>query len=230
MKHIREFSRFAHVYSDYNIIQKEVASELVGMLGTTPPKIVDLGSGSGTLFKALTWSPKSYMAVDLSREMLKLHPKENHVETVCQSFDEPSLYEMIQENDVDLILSSSSLQWSNNLDRTLSLIKKCNTPFALSLFTNETFKALHETAKTRSPLYSREEISSLVKKHFDLEVVYKRYTLNFKNSHEIFSYLKRSGVSGSNNQLSYRETKTLMREYPLDHLEFDVGFIVHPAA
>jgi malonyl-CoA O-methyltransferase len=42
----------------------------------------------------------------------------------------------------------------------------------------------------------------------------------------MFKYIKQSGVSGSRKVLGYKQTKKLMREYPVNYLEFEVAFIV----
>jgi malonyl-CoA O-methyltransferase len=41
----------------------------------------------------------------------------------------------------------------------------------------------------------------------------------------MFRYIKGSGVSGSRNLLSFKDMKRLMKEYPLNYLEFEVAFI-----
>jgi len=41
----------------------------------------------------------------------------------------------------------------------------------------------------------------------------------------MFRYIKKSGVSGGEKQLSYKQIKHLMKAYPLDYLEFEVLFI-----
>ena len=41
----------------------------------------------------------------------------------------------------------------------------------------------------------------------------------------MFRYIKRSGVSGGVGVLNYREMKNIMKNYPLDYLEFEVLFI-----
>jgi malonyl-CoA O-methyltransferase len=38
-------------------------------------------------------------------------------------------------------------------------------------------------------------------------------------------YIKQSGVSGGKRQLSYKDIKNLLDNYPLDYLEFEVLFI-----
>ena len=56
-----------------------------------------------------------------------------------------------------------------------------------------------------------------------MEVI--RYSLSFDSVRDMFRYIKRSGVSGNRNVLTYKGTKRLMETYPLDYLEFEVLFI-----
>jgi len=226
MKHIKEFSRFAHVYADYNRIQKEVAKELLALVEGNPRSIVDLGCGSGTLYKEISWEVEHFLACDLSQNMLDNHPKDLKIETLCQSFDDPQLFRRLNKESFDYLLSSSSFQWSQDLKELFKSVNTLQKPFALSLFTSDTFKSLHEQAQTVSPLYSKETIEAVAKEYLDVDVIVKQYILNFKSIRELFTYLKRSGVSGTEKQLNYKQTKKLMQEYPLDYLEFEVAFIV----
>ena len=41
----------------------------------------------------------------------------------------------------------------------------------------------------------------------------------------MFRYIKKSGVSGARKVLSYKESKKLLNEYPVNYLEFEVVFI-----
>ena len=43
--------------------------------------------------------------------------------------------------------------------------------------------------------------------------------------HDMLRYIKRSGVGGGVKQLGYKEMKSLMLEYPLKYLEFEVIFV-----
>lgn len=230
MRHIKEFSRFAHVYADYNRIQKQVAKELLGLVEGEPKRMVDLGCGSGTLYKELSWELESFIACDLSATMLENHPTNTQVELLCQSFDDTKLFERLKGRPLDYIISSSSLQWSRDLKALFHEINDLGKPFALTLFTSNTFKTLHEKAKTTSPLHSKEFIEEVVKETFKSDVIFKEYTLSFKSTKELFTYLKRSGVSGNEKQLNYKQTKSLMQDYPLDYLEFEVAFIVKNSA
>lgn len=226
MRHIKEFSRFAHIYADYNRIQKQVAKELLELVKDKPQRVLDLGCGSGTLYKEISWNLESFLGFDLSEKMLENHPHNKIIELACQSFDDPKLYENLKKIEFDYLLSSSSLQWSKDLKALFKSISNLNKPFALTLFSSNTFKTLHETAQTASPLYSKQKIVTLAKAYLNAEVEFRSYVLKFKTIKELFTYLKKSGVSGNIKQLNYKQTKALMREYPLDYLEFEVAFIV----
>ena len=41
----------------------------------------------------------------------------------------------------------------------------------------------------------------------------------------MFQYMKRSGVGGGRNILSFKQMKMLMNDYPLEYLEFEIVLI-----
>ena len=77
-KAVKEFSRFANQYDNYNIIQVEVAKTLVGQLALrTYSTIIDIGSGSGEVYKNIEKNEISFeqfIALDFSQQMLNIHP------------------------------------------------------------------------------------------------------------------------------------------------------------
>ena len=61
-KIIKEFSRFAKEYDRHNIIQSEVAKQLVAHLCVKKyPAIIDIGCGSGEIYKNIQ---KNYIFFD----------------------------------------------------------------------------------------------------------------------------------------------------------------------
>ena len=225
MKISQEFSKHAFEYESYNDIQKRVADKLLSHVDSKPKHILDLGCGSGAICKSIKWEYEHFLGVDFAPAMLELHPKSKKIECVYGNFNDALLFENLQTYKYDYIFSASALQWSENLDEVFSSIKKLNTPIALAIFTSGTFKTLNETASTKPLLLSRNEIDILQKKHFKAKFEVVEYRLNFKTVRDMFLYIKRSGVSGSRNLLSYKEMKKLMNEYPLGYLEFEVAFI-----
>ena len=227
---IKEFSRFAHQYDEHNEIQAKVAKKLVEKL---PKKhyssILDMGSGSGEVCKNMMDQDihfDQFTAFDSAENMLSLHPQAKNIHKICGNFNAEGFTAPLEQNNYDLILSSSALQWSENLDFTLSRMVALSKTLYASIFTSNTFKTLHKTANIDSPIYSAEEVERSIRKyypqaHFSLH----GYTLYFDSTREMFRYIKKSGVSSGEKKLSFKETKRVMEKYPLDHLEFEVLFV-----
>ena len=226
---IAEFSRYAHEYESYNVIQTEVAASLVETL----PKrhyttVMDMGCGSGEVYKNLQkhrFNFDHFIALDSSPQMLAIHPSDKSIEKICADFNRAETFEKFTLGGDSLFLSSSALQWSKDLDFTLFEISKKSTEAYFAIFTSNTFKTLHQTAKITSPIYSAERLKKTISKYFDATYELKEYKLHFKSVQEMFTYIKKSGVSGGEKQLSYKQTKALMQHYPLDYLEFEVLFV-----
>lgn len=229
MKVVSAFSRFAHEYNKYNVIQKEVAEKLSLFLNKNSYEhILDIGAGDGAMYdnickKGIQFS--DFVALDFSKEMLHLHEGDIKVKKVCLNFNEDDISEYFMKNSFDLVVSSSALQWSSDLTQLLKRLSLLSNDFIFSFFTANTFKTLHHTIDIKSPILSREEILDSLDKvfHYELELV--SYKLDFDTVHNMLRYIKKSGVGGGVKQLSYRQIKFLMKEYPLDYLEFEVLFV-----
>jgi malonyl-CoA O-methyltransferase len=226
MNVLNEFSRYAEHYGEYNIIQERVADRLVAGVTDAPQAILDIGCGRGAVAKRIDWEYRCLVGVDFAPGMLGLHPEGKGIECLRADFDDPKLYAALKTRRFDRIFSASALQWSPDLAHTFALIRSLDIPVSLAIFTAGTFKTLFETASLPPLLRSAEEVEALAKRFFDnasCEVV--RYSLAFESVRDMFRYIKRSGVSGSRNVLTYKETKRLMETYPLSYLEFEVLFI-----
>ena len=220
-----EFSRFAQSYQEYDVIQKEVTKKLLSFVKTEPKRILDLGCGSGNVYKMIPWKIEHFIGVDFAPKMLELHPKAEHVECIYGDFENEELYEYLIHYDFDYIISSSALQWAKDLQKVFRFIASFQTNIAVAIFSANTFKTLHKTANIPSLLRSKEEVITLAKRHFDIKVSVENYTLEFENNKELFRYIKKTGVSGKRSVLNYKQTKALMQEYPLSYLEFEVVFL-----
>lgn len=224
MKIEKEFSRFAHEYGQYNIIQNKVAQKLVSDVKTSPNHILDLGCGSGTIANKIDWEYEKLTGVDFSQKMLDLHPQEKNIQCRLGDFNEDKLFEELTKEKYDHIFSASSLQWAEDLDTTLYQISQLNAPVSLAIFTSNTFKTLLDTAGIDSPLRSEDELRYLLNQYFHCQIEVLNYELSFDKVEEIFTYIKKSGVSGGRNALGYKEMKALIKNYPSKTLEFEVLF------
>jgi malonyl-CoA O-methyltransferase len=220
-----EFSKHALDYDSYNIIQNKVIKRLLKRVKSKPKNILDLGCGSGALHNSLTWKYKHFTGVDFAPGMLELHPKSKKCECIYGDFNDKTLFENLLTYKYDYIFSASALQWADDLDMVFNAIKSFNSPISLAIFSAKTFKTLNDTASLNSMLRTSDEIYELQKKYFNADFEIVNYKLEFESTRDMFRYIKNSGVSGARRVLDYKQTKKLMREYPLNYLEFEVVFI-----
>ncbi|MDQ1268570.1 MAG: malonyl-CoA O-methyltransferase [Campylobacterota bacterium] len=229
MKVSSEFSKRALEYESYNVIQNLVIEKLLEHVKQKPKNILDIGCGSGALCRAINWEYEQFCGVDFAPGMLELHPKSSKIETVYGDFNDDKLFENMLTYIYDFIFSASALQWADDLERVFGKIRELNAPVALAIFTSNTFKTINQTAAINSILRSVDEVCELGKKYFGAETEVVNYKLEFESTRDMFRYIKRSGVSGSRKILSYKESKKLLNDYPLNYLEFEVAFIYTPS-
>jgi malonyl-CoA O-methyltransferase len=225
MKISSEFSKYALEYNSYNIIQNKVVKKLLSKLKYKPKSILDLGCGSGALCKAIDWEYESFLGVDFAQGMLDLHPKSKNIKCIYGNFNDTNLFENLDTNEFEHIFSSSSLQWAEDLERVFINIKSLHKPISLAIFTSGTFETINKTADLKPLLRNARSIKTLSEKYFDADFEVLTYKLEFESTRDMFRYIKKSGVSGSRRVLTYKQTKKLMQEYPLDYLEFEIVFI-----
>jgi len=229
MNVIQEFSRFANLYETHNIIQLQVAKKLVCMIEHKDYKrIIDIGCGSGSIYKNIIENSikfEEFVVADLSEEMLDIHPSSNKIKKISFDFNDIKSFEDIKDKKYDIVISSSALQWSQNLDMTLKEISRLSNKFYFAFFTSNTFKTLHKTTKLKSPIYTKEFIENHINRYYITSFEVINYQLDFNSVYDMLRYIKRSGVSGGKKQLSYKEIKRVIADYPLDYLEFEVLFI-----
>jgi malonyl-CoA O-methyltransferase len=218
-----QFTRYAKDYDDNNIIQRIVSKAIVREITNEPKKILELGCGSGQIFREINWKFDSYKAIDFSHKMCEIHPKSDNLTVKCFDFDSSSFREEIQNDTYDLIISSSALQWSKNISLLLEAILPKTKHFKGVLFTSNTFKEIYEITEQEKSILSLEEIQKVFSLYgATFEVV--EYKLYFENKKELFDYIKNSGVSGEN-KLTFKEAKKLYKNYNLDYLSFEVVFV-----
>ncbi len=220
-----EFSKHANEYQSHNIIQQIIAKSLIRDLDFEAKNILELGCGSGQVYNNIKWKIDSYTAIDFSEEMCKLHPKDKNIQVKCFDFDSENFQNFLKNKKYDVILSSSALQWSKNLSKLVQNLSFCSDKINAVLFTSNTFKTIHQIAQIKSPILSEDEIKSAFSKYFDCEFETLLYKLEFENKKELFSYIKKSGVSGGSSALDFKMAKKLYKEYDLNYLGFEVVFI-----
>jgi malonyl-CoA O-methyltransferase len=217
--HTDEFSKRAVSYNEHNIIQKRVVKKLIENIKSKPKNILDLGCGSGAVYKNITWDIEKFVGVDKAVNMCELHPSYKNIKLINEDF------EMFEFEKYDMVISSSALQWAKDLDKLLKKIALNSDEIAFSIFCDGTFKTIYEVANLKPFLPRHQELLDLLSRYFEFthEVVY--YRLEFEDNLSKFRYIKNSGVSGGERKLSFKDTKRLIENYPHDYLEFEVMFI-----
>jgi len=221
----KQFSKYANQYNNHNIIQQIAAKSIVRDINNKPKRILELGCGSGQIFNHITWNLDFYKAIDFSSSMCDLHPKANNIKVECHDFDEQSFHDSIKDETYDLVISSSALQWSKDLKKIVKRLCSVTNEMNVALFTSNTFKTIQNITNSSSPILSQDEIKDAFLEYCECEIEVFNYNLEFDNKKDLFDYIKKSGVSGNNKKLSYKDSKLLLQKYDLNYLEFEVIFI-----
>lgn len=225
MKIQNEFSQNAKAYNNFNVIQTKVAEELICTIIDKPASVLDIGCGRGGMYRSISWTLEKFVGIDFAEGMIELHPKEENVQLFVKDFNDPTCFQNLDTYAFDRIVSASALQWADDLDRTFQHIATLNTPVTFAIFTSGTFKTLHETASIPPLLRSTEEVMRLSEKYFNAEYRVLKYTLEFDSVRDMFRYMKKSGVGGARNILSFKQMKRLMNDYPFNYLEYEILMI-----
>jgi malonyl-CoA O-methyltransferase len=220
--HTDEFSKRAKSYTKHNVIQKKVVKELIEHISSKPKKVVDLGCGSGAVWDEIGWDVESFLGVDKAINMCDIHPCNEKIELLNQDFES---LEFDKFEYSDIIISSSALQWANDLDKLLQNISKKSDEVAFAIFCDGTFKSIYEFTGLKSFLPKSDELLSMLGKYYRFEYQLKEYRLEFEDNISKFRYIKNSGVSGGERKLNFKDTKKLIADYPHDYLEFEVLFV-----
>ena len=221
IRHIKEFDKRAKSYSTNNYIQKQIVDDLLNFDSRVHQKILDIGCGNGLIRQNLKFTPELFIGIDASSKMLEIHPVFDDVKLINKNFDDTSIYEEFI-GDIDMIYSSSALQWSKHLNNTLQKIQKFKN-FALAIHTDNTFKELRQTLKTDTFLPSLQNIKDSLYRNVKYEV--KTYQIEFENNQDLLKYIKNTGISSGQKKLTTRDLREFLTKNNKKYLKFEVLFI-----
>ena len=136
----RAFNRAADSYDDAAVLQKEVCGRLLEKLEyirLSPQTILDAGVGTGEAVTPLLkrYKKSRLIALDLSERMLAKALNHRGLwrkpELVCADIEQLPF----SDNSFELVFSSLTLQWCNDLHATLRDLLRVLKPGGLLLFT-----------------------------------------------------------------------------------------------
>ena len=224
LEHIKEFSRHAHSYDAHTSVQKEVARYLVFHITSRPKRILDLGCGSGEVYKNIDWEIEQFVGVDSSAQMSQKHPTCKGVTLINEDFESPALAQQLCPP-YELLISSSALQWAQNIEQMIAFSALTCKEGAFAIFTDKTFEIIYQVSGLQRFLPNAKTLAALFEKYFTCKHEIKTYQLFFDDNITKFRYIKHSGVSGGKRRLSFAQTKSLIKDYPYEYLEFEVLFV-----
>jgi malonyl-CoA O-methyltransferase len=229
MKIKEQFCKWAKEYHQKSVIQQKCADILVSSLPKDIGKTLDLGCGSGRVYQEILnhkINYSSFLGIDFSKEILKLHKIGKNVELLELDFNDREFFNALNSK-FDTIVSASALQWAKDLD---FVFKGCAAiaPFgAYFLFGSNTFKSIHKIAGVESPIYTIEQIKQAFTSYYKPATLQQyNFRLEFDSTLEMLRYIKQSGVSGGGFGLGYKEVNKILKEYPHNYLEFETILLI----
>jgi len=214
----KAFDRNAKTYDQYSSLQDKISDNLLkklDMVKARPSLILDLGCGTGRNGKILKDKFKKIKLInyDFSINMLKeARKKQNHHTNSSLEVDELSfvcgdIEELtFPENTFDIIWSTSSFQWCNNISDTFKEIKKILKPggfFIFSTFGPNTLFELKSITKEISKYQKTNDFVSIqcIKNILDTEgfsnpiINSEEFCISYKDVTKLFLDLKKIGAS-----------------------------------
>jgi malonyl-CoA O-methyltransferase len=182
------FNKAYKTYDDYCVVQNDASQRALELLMQHPfhfKKIADFacGTGESTLRLIRQIKHEECYAIDFSDKLLHIAASKlpDAVNCILSDFDTP----LFPNDSLDLIFCNMGLQWSLNLERTLSLFDLYLTKngcFAFSMPVTENFPEMKAEFKSL-PLSSDQIIHILNNTGFKLVAHY-----NYKNVQLFESY------------------------------------------
>jgi len=166
----RAFDRAADSYQKFAVLQAEVCNRLLEKLDVVkiaPQMILDAGTGTGSAIPALfaRYKKAQVVTLDLSENML--HKAGQHgnflraPQPVCGDIERLPF----ADNSFDLVFSSLSMQWCNDLNAALLEAKRVLKPGGLYVFTTFGPDTLKELRQSWSKVDANSHVNQFIDMH-----------------------------------------------------------------
>ena len=199
-----EFGKNFSTYDENAIIQKKVAENLTNFISKKFnnqkfDKIIELGCGTG-IFTREFLKKFEINEIDLNdcfntRDYFK---EINYKNFICDDMNEAII------KNYDIVISSSSFQWIEDLEKLIESISKKSEKLAFSIYIDGNLREIAEHFGVGLKYKKIEDILIILKKYFkNTEYYSEEKTLNFSSPIEALRHLKRTGVTIKNRTSIY---------------------------
>ncbi len=220
------FAASYKTYDKHAVVQKELAERLLAMIPQQRfPRVLEIGCGTGYLAEKLTERQiiNELYLNDLSKELCTITQQriEKRVARDCTLPANIHLLSGDIENislpkELDLIFSSSTLQWIEDLEKLFCKIHKTLNKkglFIFSIFTKGTMQEIAALTGRGLQYYSKEELQEMLAKNFTIKKIEQRENrLSFASLITLFKHIRWTGVGGVDDG-GRRWTRRLMKEF-----------------
>ncbi len=221
-----KFSHATKTYADNAYVQTMVAQELwkqtsrfINHMTASPREVLEIGFGNGTLTQAYADKLQGchLRLWDIAPMPMPPYAPSDASMECC---DAEIAISSIKAGSVDLLLSSSTMQWFHSVPKfigKLPLVLSLHGIAALALYGKGTYGEI-ESVTGRSLSYPSLEILSDAARESGLRILYsaeKRKSICFKSVNTLLKHLKLTGVNAlGGDDGAQASALRLMRSYP----------------
>ena len=147
------FDRHAMEYDLHACVQKRIVSRIAGLLREwpyTPRRVLDIGSGTGMLLKELTviYPAVELIGLDLAFGMINTARANLDAHSAARLLTGEAEALPFKDKAFDLVVSTSTFQWLESLDKVFAEVFRVLTPrgrFVFALFGGHTLFELRRS-------------------------------------------------------------------------------------
>lgn len=219
-----KFDQYYDVYDEYSIAQQQVAKKLWEYMlleevaAYEEPRILEIGCGTGIFTRLYApHYPKSKLYLndvfDISSYVIDV-PYEAFLQGPIESLDMPR---------VDLVVSSSALQWVDDLESLIQQVHTKTKHFCFAMYVKGNLQEINEHFGITLAYHDVETIAAWLRKYFTHVTAYhESIPLSFLSPMEALKHLKYTGVTGFHDKSCIRH----IRSFQERTLTYEVGYFL----
>ncbi len=217
------FQRAATSYEGEAMIQHRVAEHLLALLDCPNRKglhrVLEIGCCTGLLTRKLAEQCGDIMELALNDLVESFAVQAGNQEGIpAISFLAGDIESMELSGSFDLIISSSTFHWINDLDGLLQKLAAHLTPggiLAFSIYGPDNLQEIRRLTNIGLDYYSLQEVEAMVAQHFSLDHSdQQRQVFHFAAPMDVLDHLRRTGVNAvSSTPWTPRRLQRFKKEY-----------------